>query len=149
MIVKAKGITILKDKESTTFKDNKVIKNLNENNFITLLNGSKVESFRLESIRNFKEGFVNAMIPKEIKLDGDAYTKREKIFDKNKVWIDTKPLVLNITSDNNSGSTLGYESKLSLKDTNTTYLVSKFKDIKLYVCFIGIIILYFLSFLFK
>ena len=83
--MKAKGITILKDKESTTFKDNKVIKNLNENNFITLLNGSKVESFRLESIRNFKEGFVNAMIPKEIKLDGDAYTKREKIFDKNKV----------------------------------------------------------------
>lgn len=53
---------------------------LNENSFIKLLKGDKVESSRLESVRDFNKGYVNILIPKEIVLDGDAYSKRTKIF---------------------------------------------------------------------
>nr|YP_009379212.1 DNA polymerase type B2 [Leptogium hirsutum]ARQ27106.1 DNA polymerase type B2 [Leptogium hirsutum] len=69
---------------------------LNENSFIKLLKGDKVESQRFESISNFSEGYVNILARKAIVLDGDAYTKRTKIFIDN-LWIDTKPLIIGDT----------------------------------------------------
>ena len=92
-IIKAKGITLLKNKEYTIINNKKVNK-LDQSHFIELLNGYKVESFRLESIRNYSEGYVNLMKPHKIELNGDAYTKRTKIFNNDK-WIDTKPLEIN------------------------------------------------------
>lgn len=72
---------------------------LDENKFIELIQGKKVISKRLQTDRDFSKGYVNILIPKEITLDGDAYVKRLKIYDK--VWIDTKPLLYNPLYDDN------------------------------------------------
>lgn len=79
IIIKAKGVS----------KNSK----LNKNDFINLYKGQKLTTGRTESYKNFSEGYVNLNI-KNIILNGDAYTKRSKIYDGDK-WIDTKPLSVN------------------------------------------------------
>lgn len=79
LLVKAKGVNNHK---------------LNEQDFITLANGEAVEITRTESERNFPDGYVNLNVVRSIVLNGDAYTKREKVFLNDK-WVDTKPLSIN------------------------------------------------------
>ena len=65
-----------------------------EEDFISLYKGNKVQTVRTESYRDFTKGYVNINITKPITLDGDAYSKRKKLFDLT-VWIDTQPLIIN------------------------------------------------------
>lgn len=71
---------------------------LNENDFIDLYKGLNVETVRSESHKDFSQGYVNINVVRTIILNGDAYTKRTKIFVDN-VWRDTKPLVIANTDD--------------------------------------------------
>jgi hypothetical protein len=78
-IIKAKGVT--KNK-------------LSEHNFVNLFEGKTVLTSRNQSFKDYKEGYVDINISKEIKLDGNAYNKRSKIMYNDK-WVDTKPLLIN------------------------------------------------------
>ena len=63
------------------------------------LNKKSVIAIKNNTIKNISEGSV--LIPnKKIILDYNSYNKREKIYDKNGIWIDTKPL--NYFNDNNN-----------------------------------------------
>ena len=92
IIIKAKGVN-----------NNK----LNESDFIDLYKGLNVEAQRTESYKNYSEGYVNLNIIKDIVLNGDAYTKRLKLFDNN-IWKDT--IVFNIYININ---TSGYDMNLN------------------------------------
>lgn len=50
-----------------------------------------VEATKSDTKSNYKEGYVN-IDTKTVTLNFDSYTKREKIFNKEGLWIDTKPL---------------------------------------------------------
>ena len=69
--------------------------NLNLNKFIALYKGLVVKTKRNESSIDFTGGYVNLNINKVI-LDGDSYTKRGKVYDSNNMWIDTKPLTIDV-----------------------------------------------------
>jgi hypothetical protein len=62
--------------------------------YISLFSGQNVERTRLITIRNYNQGSVTVNVPQKIKLNGNSYTKREKIFDNNNIWINTKPLYI-------------------------------------------------------
>jgi hypothetical protein len=70
-------------------------KSLVYKDFKDLYLGKDVKTFRFESNKNLNIGYVNIKIPNKITLSPNSYTKRLKIFNQNKMWIDTKPLVLN------------------------------------------------------
>jgi hypothetical protein len=72
--------------------------NLNLKDFENLYKGVKINSQRTESYKDFSDGYVNINI-KNILLDGDAYTKRLKVYENDK-WIDTKPLTINKNPNN-------------------------------------------------
>ena len=68
---------------------------LSYNDFLDLLNGIDVPTaIRSESILDWNKGQV---IIKDTKMTiyNDCYTKREKIYDDNNKWVDTKPLYNN------------------------------------------------------
>ena len=76
------------------------VKGVNENtltidDFKKMYLGSNVGASRFESIRNYSEGYTNVKISRDITLSSTAYKKRDKIFNGNNIWIDTKPLTIN------------------------------------------------------
>ncbi len=64
------------------------------------LNKQDVLAEKNYSIINYNKGSVN-IDTKETILHHDAYTKREKVYNSNGKWIDTKPLVYKVDSNNN------------------------------------------------
>ena len=71
---------------------------LNLNDFKAMyFNNQNIKAIKSNTKTNYKEGYVN-IDTKEITLKYDAYTKREKIFNNN-IWIDTKPLIINLFKD--------------------------------------------------
>ena len=79
VIIKAKGVSS---------------KSLNEDHYIKMLNGFEVQdAIRPQSSKFYEEGYVKIW-DKGITLNPNSYTKRTKIFDSDKHWVDTKPLVL-------------------------------------------------------
>lgn len=86
-VLKAKGL----DNDCLTVDD-----------YISLWNGNEVvTAIKTESKKNYEEGYVK-ISSKQIKLDPNSYTKREKLYDDNGIWVDTKPLVLNVTNSSTS-----------------------------------------------
>ena len=57
-------------------------------------NNKNVSAIKTENIKNLSEGSVTIQ-DKKVMLNYDAYSKREKIYDENGIWIDTKPLLYN------------------------------------------------------
>lgn len=77
-IIKAKGINS---------------KTINWDDFVKLYSGSNIETTRNETLKDYSMGSVTINVPKPIVLSANAYSKRVKIYDQNKKWIDTKPIV--------------------------------------------------------
>ena len=67
--------------------------NLCEDDFMKLLKGLNVESSKTQATKDFTQGYVN-INTRIIKLNGDAYTKRVKIY-KDGHWVNTKPIIIN------------------------------------------------------
>lgn len=82
IIIKAKGIK----NESLNLEDFKSMY-FNENNVYAIKN---------ETIKNLSKGSV-LIKDKEIVLQHDAFSKRDKIYSKEGIWIDTKPIIFNNT----------------------------------------------------
>lgn len=78
-IIKAKGVM----KDSLTLNSFKEM-------YISNLNS---KALKMETFKSFELATVN-FNKKEVILNYDSYTKRDKIFDKYNKWIDTKPLVI-------------------------------------------------------
>ena len=56
-------------------------------------NKSNVIATKSNTITNYTKGSI-LIEEKEIVLNYDSYTKREKLYNDEKIWIDTKPLVV-------------------------------------------------------
>lgn len=69
--------------------------NLNLKKFIALYKGLEVKTKRNESSIDFSEGYVNLNTNK-ITLYGDSYAKRSKVYNNKNMWIDTKPLTIDV-----------------------------------------------------
>lgn len=52
-----------------------------------------IKATKSDTKTNIKEGYVN-IDTKEVTLNFDAYLKREKIYNQEGLWVDTKPLTL-------------------------------------------------------
>lgn len=78
VIIKAKGT----NSESIHWED-----------FVKLYSGSSIESTRNETVKDYSIGSVTINVSKNIVLSANAYNKRVKIYDQNKKWIDTRPIV--------------------------------------------------------
>ena len=40
------------------------------------------------------DGSVTIIKNVEVELNSEGYTRREKLYDKNNIWLDTKPLII-------------------------------------------------------
>ena len=58
-----------------------------------------VTAIKTNTITNFQKSSV-LIEKKDVNINPDSYTKREKIFNKNLIWIDTKPLIYSNTENN-------------------------------------------------
>ena len=58
------------------------------------LDKSNVTATKFNSISNYQKASV-VIEKKDVVLNYDAYTKREKIYNNKDIWIDTKPLNYN------------------------------------------------------
>ena len=58
-----------------------------------------VNSKTITSIKKYNEGYVK-IYPEDIDVNPFSYTKREKIFDYKRLWIDTKPWIVDINPIN-------------------------------------------------
>lgn len=65
---------------------------LNLDSFKELYKGNDVNAVKRLGIRDYSRGFVK-IVDRNVNLNHDSYTKREKIFKGGK-WVDTKPLIL-------------------------------------------------------
>ena len=83
IIIKTKGII----KNSITVED---FKNMYWNN-------SNVTANKFNTVKNYQKASV-IIEKKDVVLNYDSYTKREKIYNNEDIWIDTKPLNYNKTS---------------------------------------------------
>jgi hypothetical protein len=80
VIIKTKGIY----NTSLTLEDFKKMYNQSEN----------VIGIKSHNTKNYEKGFVK-ITEKQVKINFDSFKKREKIYNKDNLWIDTKPLVYN------------------------------------------------------
>ena len=87
-IIKSAGVTKPKNHSRSKY-------NLNLNKFIALYKGLEVETKRNESTIDFSGGYVNLNTNK-ITLYGDSFTKRSKVYNSHNMWIDTKPLTIDV-----------------------------------------------------
>lgn len=55
-------------------------------------NKKNITAIKSDSKVNYKEGYVN-IDTKEVTLRFDSYLKREKLYDKAGLWVDTRPLI--------------------------------------------------------
>ena len=62
-----------------------------------LFNQSDITTSKNNTITNYEKGYV-LIEKKRVVLKHDSYTKREKIYDNNNIWIDTKPLIIDKNS---------------------------------------------------
>ena len=112
-------------------RDNNVVKKakgfdsqlLSLSDYNNLYYGLMSEGVRTESSKNYLEGFVNIKKSK-LELNPFSYKKREKLYDKHNLWVNTRPLVLNddeiicwtdknlVTYNKHNLSVIKYESKL-------------------------------------
>ena len=60
---------------------------------INYYNKQNVVATKLNSITNYEKASV-LIEKKEVILNFDAYTKREKIYNDQGIWIETKPLLI-------------------------------------------------------
>jgi len=79
-IIKTKGVL----NNSLTLEDFKTM-------YFKTKNVSGIKSY---STKNYTKGYVS-IDEKEITLSHDAYKKREKVFNKENLWMNTKPLIYN------------------------------------------------------
>ena len=57
-------------------------------------NNSNVTATKFNTVRNYQKASV-IIEKKDVVLNFDSYTKREKIYNNEDIWIDTKPLNYN------------------------------------------------------
>ena len=57
-------------------------------------NNNNIIATKFNTLSNYEKASVIIEKKKNIILNSDAYTKREKIYNKQSLWIDTKPLKL-------------------------------------------------------
>ena len=85
-IKKLDGKVIIKAKGTNS-------KSINWEDFVKLYSGSSIESTRNETVKDYSIGSVSINVSKNIVLSANSYNKRVKIFDQNKKWIDTRPII--------------------------------------------------------
>lgn len=85
-IIKSKGFTNVKTLDGKT-------KYLSFEDFEKVYRGDFVEGTRYESKRDYNRG-VLINIPNKLELSPFSYIKRAKVLDKNKLWVDTFPIVM-------------------------------------------------------
>jgi hypothetical protein len=56
-------------------------------------NSNQIKAKKIDSVKSYKDGSVK-ILEKEVLLNYNAYTKREKVYSNN-LWVDTKPLSYN------------------------------------------------------
>ena len=79
-IIKTKGVL----KESLTLEDFKTM----------YLKSKNVSGIKTYTTTDYTKGYVS-IDEKEITLSHDVYKKREKVFNKENLWVNTKPLIIN------------------------------------------------------
>ena len=62
-------------------------------------NNSNVTATKLNTVRNYQKASV-VIEKKDVVLNFDSYTKREKIYNNEDIWIDTKPIIHNNNNTN-------------------------------------------------
>ena len=67
---------------------------LSYGDFLTLYNNINVKAVKVQSRTNWSLGFVEIKDTK-ITINSNSYIKRDKIFDKDGKWINTKPIIIN------------------------------------------------------
>lgn len=60
-------------------------------------NKKKVNATKWNTVNNYEKASV-LIEKKDVILNYDSYTKREKLFNEEGIWIDTKPLSINSTN---------------------------------------------------
>lgn len=69
---------------------------LSEIDFRNLLAGFDVDNgIKTFSKTHWEQGYVEIIDKEKIRISSDSFTKREKVFNLSKSWIDTKPLFIN------------------------------------------------------
>lgn len=76
--------------------------------------------------RSYEEGFVNIKNNKTTILNFDAYKKRDKIFNSEGIWVDTKPLEYTIMNDKNI-----LRSMVTSKDKKALIIYTKQNNLNL------------------
>ena len=63
------------------------------------LNNKNIVATKFNTKTNYQKASV-LIEKKNVIINSDSYTKREKIFNKKGIWIDTKPLIFNNIKQN-------------------------------------------------
>lgn len=73
-------------------------KNPEKETFKSLIYKEDVSINKYSNLKSYPEGSVWVNLLTRITIRADSYTKRTKLYYTNKVWIDTKPLNINMES---------------------------------------------------
>ena len=106
------GRTIIKSKGAFS-------SSLTLNDFINMYKGVNVKAIKQNTIVNYREGSV-VIGTKEITLNYNSYTKRDKVYLKDK-WIDTKPLYYDTSSSRLKHNKFTNESKTIVKKSKRLF----------------------------
>ena len=100
-----KTYCLVLDDNTTIIKAKGIInKDLTRENFISMYKDNlNINTMKTNTDINYEKGSV-IIEKKKVVLNYNSYTKRNKIYNENGLWIDTKPLLLKKDTDNMSDS---------------------------------------------
>lgn len=98
-----------------------ISRDLKWDDFVKLYHKHILDVYRTNTEKDYAEGIVY-ITKKKVKLDPNSYTKRVKIYDKNGLWVDTKPLIIPYEKEEDSkpNSLNSSQKNLKLNSNNTS-----------------------------